>query len=351
MRTIFWKLIIGLFLVSPVSIALAEVEVSIGTIEGAHFTVAKPENWQGKLLMIAHGHRFESQKLDGGLNIKGKLYSSLLSEGWMLATSSYRRNGIIVNDAILDLESLRRQINESIGAPEQIFVIGNSMGGAIATHMAETLSEHYDGVVAIGAALRARDDRIARSFNYDPLIPIIFLTNQSELRGPEAYVAQAANATVAPVLWQVNRDGHVNVNDAEREAAIRALVAWVESGEVDRDKDGTISGDFQHSSAELTSDGARSHITGISQNFGNIFAGFIESDLVETRFSQGSHFRLIVGEKTIQVFWGINYRDVGPGEWVAFISAEGNLMFAINGGNACEAIDCAIGDALLLQRW
>lgn len=55
-----------------------------------------------------------------------------------------------------------------------------SMGGAIVTHIAEqeNVQSMYQGVLAIGAALYAKDANNPLSFNYNPQIPILYLTNQ-----------------------------------------------------------------------------------------------------------------------------------------------------------------------------
>ena len=42
---------------------------------------------------------------------------ALLNEGWMVATTSYRRNGIIIADAIDDLDALRAFIADTYGEP------------------------------------------------------------------------------------------------------------------------------------------------------------------------------------------------------------------------------------------
>ncbi len=229
--------------------------------------------------MIAHGLRPESAALDGSLDIERPAYANLLAKGWMLAISSYRRNGIIIKDAIEDLDLLRNHIVQIHGEPARTLVMGNSMGGAIGTLIAETHYADFDGILAIGAALGTGKQQEARGFNHSPRIPILFLTNQSELQGPQEYLQRAGIAPVAPALWRVNRDGHVNVNDAERLAALQALDQFVENGQIDRDKNGTIAGSFSASTAKFSTEGVIGVITSISANYGNIFTAFVAEDL------------------------------------------------------------------------
>ncbi len=344
-----WMILFLLLLPVWAPAADNRVVVSSGAIGDALYTIARPTSWQGHLLMIAHGLRPESAALDASLSIEQSLYRDFLASEWMIAISSYRRNGVIVKDAIEDLDLLREHIAASFGKPDRVLVMGSSMGGVIGTLIAETRYEDYDGILAIGAALRLRDKSEPQKLNYDPQIPILFLTNQSELQAPQSYVLQAANATVPPVLWQVKRDGHVNVNDRERLAALQALDQFVETGQVERDKDGTIAGSFSQSSASFSSQGAEAVITSVSGNFGNFFTSFIAGDLQRIGLQPGSHFSLLVRGQTVSVLWRINYRDVKRGEWVAFISGEGNLMIARNSLNACKAVACEVGDRVLLR--
>ena len=92
----------------------------------------------------------------------------------MVAMSSYRRNGIIINDAILDLNSLLGLINSKYGEPERVILMGHSMGGSIGTLIAETLFEKYDGVLAIGAALPYPGRTFPMEINHNPKIPLLF---------------------------------------------------------------------------------------------------------------------------------------------------------------------------------
>jgi alpha-beta hydrolase superfamily lysophospholipase len=55
----------------------------------------------------------------------------------MVATTSYRRNGLVVADAIADLDALRAYIAQAYGEPERVILEGESMGGLIVTIMAE----------------------------------------------------------------------------------------------------------------------------------------------------------------------------------------------------------------------
>ncbi len=73
-----------------------------------------------------------------------------------------------------------------MGIPDRVILEGRSMGGCIATHLAEqeNAGKLYDGVLAIGAALLAEDldPAVVASlpWTHQPNIPVLYLTNESE---------------------------------------------------------------------------------------------------------------------------------------------------------------------------
>jgi alpha-beta hydrolase superfamily lysophospholipase len=75
----------------------------------------------------------------------------------MVATTSYRRNGLIVGDAIADLDALRAYIARAYGEPERVILEGESMGGLIVTIMAERDKGPYDGAVVFDATLYIKE--------------------------------------------------------------------------------------------------------------------------------------------------------------------------------------------------
>ena len=60
-----------------------------------------------------------------------------MKQGWIVAMSSYRREGLIVADAIKDVNNLRNLICNQRGYPYWVILEGRSMGGAISTYIAE----------------------------------------------------------------------------------------------------------------------------------------------------------------------------------------------------------------------
>ncbi len=332
--------------------ALAAPKLEEGDINGALYAIARPDHWNGRLLLLAHGHRPEGQPLHAKLYEDTPPVRTWVEQGWMVAISSYRRNGLILREAIADLEALREHITQRHGTPARIYLMGESMGGAIVTLIAEHFSDHYAGAVAIGAALDVREPAPTIGLVMQPQMPLLFLTNQSEIAGPSGYVQATQRADKPPVLWRIARDGHVNVNSAEKIAALAALVNRVENGaDLPADFDATIAPPPRPSRMTLNNDGSGTgRVTDVHPVYGNLTLDLQPDDLRRLSIEPNVWFGLVVGERLIRVFHGAAFGSVKRGEWVAFPDAEGWLAVAINRGHAAADAKLAPGDAVTVRR-
>ncbi|MEI6466746.1 MAG: SAM hydroxide adenosyltransferase [Verrucomicrobiota bacterium] len=356
-------LTLGVF---PPGSRAAPPTLSTGEIDGAKFALAVPENWNHRVLIIAHGLRPLDRPLVADLYPDQPANKALLSEGWLIAKTSYRRNGLIVADAIADIDALRGHITANYGVPERVLLEGESMGGLIVTLLAERPGEKpppYAGVVAIGAALNAQEPGSINTYpNQRPLIPLIFLTNQSELDGPLAYV----NAPIVdpdhprPVLWRVSRDGHVNVNQPERLAALRALNAWLDHGpkalpnpsDAPKPFDATLPPEKSPSQVSPDADGRGFHarVVEVSAVYGNVFLNVQPTDLETAGIAKMTRFLLTVGDQTFRVLYGRDFSSVKRSDWVLFPNADGYCWLARNFADAAAAAKLGAGDSVWIRR-
>lgn len=311
-------------------------EVLKGQIDGALYEISVPLESNGRLLLLAHGYRPESAELDPEFGSSHSLFEDLARDGWTVAASSYRRNGWILEDAAADLIALRGYITKNVAAYERVYLAGNSMGGGIITWIAEHEPEGFDGALAMGAYLfepiASESERLTELADYyggSPQFPILYLTNISEVEGPEAYIALAEDASPKPVLWRVDRAGHVNLNYAEQAAGLNGLVDWVESGSIDPTKNGTVV--MQPESTAEFSDGvAVGGVHALVPVYGNVVTSFVASDLKELGIEIGERFSLTAEGETVTVLMGTDYGDVAVGDWVAFWNADGYLLVCRN---------------------
>ncbi len=352
-----------LFLACSLALNAAPTLVQ-GELHGAKFSVARPEKWNHQLLLLAHGLRAESSPIVADLFPDKFAYKTLLDEGWMIAKTSYRRNGPIVVDAIADLDALREHIAHTYGRPERVLLEGESMGGLIVALMAEREPEHYAGAVALGAALGFRENNMAIGLSLQPKIPLLFVSNRNELGGPENYVIAKVpreSAELRPALFSIARDGHVNVNQRERLAALRALVAWLDSGrdalprpaEGARFFDATVLAEPQPSLVTLHPDGRGfdAKVTEVSAIFGNLLLNAHPEDFAAAGIKPMAWFQLKVGDKVYRTRYGRDVKSVKRGEWVVYPNADGFSWLSRNYENAAATLDISNGATVTLRRY
>ena len=337
-----------------------------GEINGAKFTLARPAApaaWNRHVLLIAHGYREAQAPLVADLFPEQLATRTLVAEGWIVAKTSYRRNGLIIADGLADLDALLAHIAKTHGSPTRVLLEGESMGGLIVTLAAERAPALYAGAIAIGAALAIKEPGSTLAPSSQPQVPLLFLTNQNELDGPAAYVAAADTRTapaLRPVLFRVARDGHVNVNQAERLVALRALTTWLDSGRTHLPSPAVGSPYFDATvvpaptasqvARDLDAAGFTARITEVSAIYGNVFLNAQPADFAAAGIAPKTHFQLTARGQTYRVFYGGDFNDVPRGDWVTFPNADGFFWLSRNWANAATTANLTLGDTVSIRR-
>ncbi|MHB2156577.1 hypothetical protein ACX8XN_19570 [Calditrichota bacterium GD2] len=143
---------------------LSTPQVTLQTIEGntvyegvlpggALFKIWMPDNWNNELVIFAHGYVDPTQPVaipESQLTLDDGTYvPDLVTEmGYAFATTSYRENGFVVQEAIIDLVELEFKFEELLPEPEFVYLIGGSEGGLITIKSLE-MKEVYDGGLAL----------------------------------------------------------------------------------------------------------------------------------------------------------------------------------------------------------
>lgn len=328
---------------------LHAAEVSRGEIGGAKYTVAAPDVWQEKLVLIAHGYRPENAPLGADLDVTDEFVAPLVQQGWAVATTSYRRNGWIIEDAILDLKALRDHISEKQGKVKRCVVVGSSMGGLIGTLIAEGAMDDVQGVVNIGAYLgEDQMEDFHHSLTWKPKAPILFLTNQDELQHPKHYLGKAGTDLAA--LWEVSRDGHCNTSHSENLQAVLAVNEWIDGKAPEKQKNGTIAPPKRPSTAKKTDGGLSGNIRMASESWGNLSTAFVAADLETLGLKLGDKAVISNGDNKLEVRV-VNYRsDAERGKGALYVTPNGWIIVMINGGNAAKALGVKTGDSIRLSK-
>ncbi len=124
-----------------------------GTIggTGALYRTCFPQDWNGDLLVFAHGYVQPGSPLAivdyqiGGI----ALSTQVTSLGYGFATTSYRATGLVAADAVEDLLDLEETVRRNLRPdPGRSFIIGASEGGLVAALTVERHPDQFAGAVA-----------------------------------------------------------------------------------------------------------------------------------------------------------------------------------------------------------
>lgn len=326
-----------LLILITISPLFSESKLHEGEIDGAKYQILSAEKPSGKVLLLAHGYRKKDQPLSAGFDTDGVMAKSLLADGWTIASTSYRRNGWIIDDALTDLRSLQDKVAKIQGKPAFTLVIGNSMGGQIAVLAAEG-GLKIDGAITTGAALQDYPKRgMSPKITFAPKVPVILLINQ-EANRPLSVNYQKKAGDKLCALWKIERPGHCNVSDVEKLSAIRALEDWKAGKEVARHKDATAPIPDHPSTATQSGSsliGKASHVSG---SWGNITTTFVNGDLKKLGVELQDKLIVSTGEKSQILILARHYNEVPQGKGAAFLTPEGYLRVQLNGGSLAKKL-------------
>ena len=122
-----------------------------GEMQGAPWRIDYPARWNGEVVLLAHG--FEPLGTPRPEPWPGNENSeALVKAGYVVAQSGYATQGWAVIDAIEDTERLRQQVLARHPDTKRTWILGFSMGGAVAIATLERLPQHYDGGVSLCGA-------------------------------------------------------------------------------------------------------------------------------------------------------------------------------------------------------
>ena len=125
-----------------------------GELKGAPFRIVVPANWNGTLLVYAHGYRDKADHPGEVDNRNADIAPNpafeplLLAQGYALAGTAYKDNGWAVEEGIHDLKNLVTHFRGRVGHPEHTIIWGFSMGSVITFESMEKSGSFYDGALA-----------------------------------------------------------------------------------------------------------------------------------------------------------------------------------------------------------
>jgi hypothetical protein len=132
---------------------------------GAYYAIAVPHDWNGDLVVHAHGGPDLAAASDPERSVEDlDRWAVMAREGYAWVGSAYRRGGYGTRMAVADTESARRVFEEAFGVPGRTYAHGQSWGGDVAAKLVEVHPTTYDGVLltngVLAGASRGYDYRV-----------------------------------------------------------------------------------------------------------------------------------------------------------------------------------------------
>jgi pimeloyl-ACP methyl ester carboxylesterase len=116
-----------------------------GALGGTAYLVNVPPDWNGGLVMFAHG--YEGEGAGRGTVRSSPLDAHLTQRGYAWAASGYRAWGYRPDWFLLDLLTLRAHFINRFGQPRWTIIHGQSMGGHVGIAALELHPEVYQGAL------------------------------------------------------------------------------------------------------------------------------------------------------------------------------------------------------------
>lgn len=123
-----------------------------GITNGAGWRIEVPDNWNGDLVLYAHGYAGTGDLL--AVQNPG-IRAYLLGKGYAWAASSYRANGYVAGTGAEDTYDLLKIFKQVVskdgkkGKFNRVYLYGVSMGGHVVGHMIEKWRNNFAGALPV----------------------------------------------------------------------------------------------------------------------------------------------------------------------------------------------------------
>lgn len=143
----------------------------IGQLGGSLYALYRPEDWNGDLVLLAHGYIPPGSPIALPTNdFTEPVRDSLLARHFAVAYSSFSENGYAVKDGAERTEQLALLFALKLGKPRRLFLMGVSLGGQIAQLLAEQHPFLYSGVLTLSGVMGGT----RREMDYVATVRVLF---------------------------------------------------------------------------------------------------------------------------------------------------------------------------------
>jgi pimeloyl-ACP methyl ester carboxylesterase len=139
----------------PTFEALPGAKAFFGKYDGGLYRVEIPDNWNGELALYAHGFVTNGGAEGSALRVgNSPIRDHLIKGGYAWAASSYRCNGYVPGQGLVDTMALTDLFTKfnSGRAPQRVYLTGTSMGGHVTVLGMHQFPTAFAGGLAMCAA-------------------------------------------------------------------------------------------------------------------------------------------------------------------------------------------------------
>jgi pimeloyl-ACP methyl ester carboxylesterase len=122
---------------------------------GALYRICIPNQWNGDLVIYAHGYVAPQLPLSiPDDQIGGASLSQTVNQlGYAFATTSYSKNGLAIKEGLADVVDLFNIFISANVRPRFVYILGTSLGGTVATLAAEKFPQVFNGALTISGPI------------------------------------------------------------------------------------------------------------------------------------------------------------------------------------------------------
>ena len=167
-----------------------------GVDNGAGWRIEVPANWNGDIVLYAHGYAGTGPTL----NVQNpSIRAHLIANGYAWAASSYQANGYVPGTGAEDtydlLKIFRRETD--LRKPDRVYLFGVSMGGQVVGNMIEKWPNTFAGALPVCGVMG--DNELFDFFQDLYLVAETLVGNEPVTPTPADYYTNPASG------WQVTR--------------------------------------------------------------------------------------------------------------------------------------------------
>jgi alpha-beta hydrolase superfamily lysophospholipase len=187
---------------SPAFAALPGATAHTGQLGAAMYRIEMPDEWNGSVVLWAHGFRGFGTELTAGIP-PAPLRRLFIEQGYAWAASSYSENGYVPGIGADDTLALKRHFAQEFGEPEYTYIGGESMGGNVVALSLERLAGEYDGGLALCGATGGQE-QIDYLVSWAALAEVLSGA-QVPFGAPREVIGMSVLTDVLPALGPVDR--------------------------------------------------------------------------------------------------------------------------------------------------